>query len=77
VVAAVFVRSRRWKKGKKTFGLRLQCAASNVHFQSKSRKVVVDQFHSALHVLSSTKWEGTITIINKEALQYFVCDEFL
>jgi hypothetical protein len=37
--------------------------------------VMVSQFHSALHVLSCTKWEGAI--INIEALQYFVCDEFL
>ena len=64
-----------WRGEKDTFGLRLQCAASNVHFQSKSPKVMVNQFHSVLHVLSRTKWEDTI--INIEALQYFVCDEFL
>ena len=64
-----------WRGKKDAFGLRLRRAASNVHFQSKSRKVVVDQFHSALHVLPCAKWE--CAIINIEALQYFVCDEFL
>jgi hypothetical protein len=36
--------------------------------------MVVDQFHSALQVLSCTKWEGAG--INIEALQYFICSEF-
>ena len=63
-----------WRGKKDAFGLRLRRAASNVHFQSNSRKVVINQFHSALHVLPRAKWE--CTVINIEALQYFVCGEF-
>mgnify|MGYP006158919479 CR=1 FL=1 len=64
-----------WRGEKDAFGHLLRRAASNVHFQSKSRKTVVNQFHSALHVLPCAKWE--CAIINIEALQYFVCGEFL
>jgi hypothetical protein len=63
VLDAVLVRSGRWKNcgGCKT-------TQSDVHFQSKSRKVVVDQFNSALQVLSCTKWEGAI--INVKAIVF-------
>ncbi len=64
-----------WRGKKNAFGLRPRRAASNVHFQSESRKVVVDQFHSALHVLPRAERE--CAIIDVEALQYFVCGEFL
>ena len=64
----------RWRK-EDALSFRLRGAASDVHFQSKSRKVVVDQFHSALHVLSRAERE--CAIINIEALQYFICGEFL
>ena len=74
-VCPLQVLEKMWRGEKDIFGLPLRCAASNVHFQSKSHKVMVNQFHSALHVLSRTKWEGAV--INIEALQYFVCDEFL
>jgi len=55
-----------WRGEGDTFGLRLRRATSNVHFQSKSCKVVVNQFHFALQVLFHTKWEGAV--INIEAL---------
>jgi len=42
-----------------TFGLRLRRAVSDVHFQSKSRKVVVDQFHSALQIFGNVKTDDT------------------
>ena len=48
------------------FGLRFQVATSNVHFQPKSCKVVVDQFHSLSQILSRAKWEGAV--INVKAL---------
>ena len=48
--------------GKDAFGLRLQRAVSNVHFQSKSRKVVVDQFHSALQIFGNVKTDDTVEI---------------
>ncbi len=64
-----------WRGKENAFGLRLRRAASNVHVQSKSRKVVVDQFHSSLHVLPRAERE--CAIIDVEALQYFVCGEFL
>ena len=64
-----------WRGEKDAFGLRLRRAASNVHFQSKSCKVVSDEFHSALHV--RPRAERECAIINIEALQYFVCGEFL
>ena len=63
-----------WRGEKDAFGLLLRRAASNVHFQSKLRKVVVDQFHSALHVRPCAERE--CAIINIEALQYFICGDF-
>ncbi len=42
-----------------------------MHFQPKSREVVVNQLHPLLQVLSCAKWEGAV--INIEALQYLIC----
>jgi hypothetical protein len=57
VQAAVLVRSRRWKNcggGKKTHSVS-DSDMPHVHFQSKSREVVVDQFHYALQIFGIVK----------------------
>ncbi len=48
-----------WRGKENTFGLRLRHATSDVHFQSKSREVAVDQFHSALQIFGNVKNDAT------------------
>ncbi len=52
---------KNWRGGKEdTFELRLRGAASNVHFQPESCKVVVDEVHPALQVLPCPERKGAV-----------------
>ncbi len=46
-----------------TFSFRLQAASSNMHFQPKSCKVVVDEFHPTLQILPCLERKGAVVHI--------------
>jgi hypothetical protein len=54
------------------FCLRLRGAASNVHFQPESCKVVKDEFHPALQVLPRPEWKGAVVPYKHCSISYAV-----